>query len=420
MRHASELSVQPVERYRKPKYPSHQDPDPTLEPDAASYPLSGKLVSALAAMATVVSTSCSPPESQSTTTANSKPNSNDSSSGPNHEQSRATTNDQETARRLRLLIEKDAKEAGVAVSPVNFQNLLYAYEKEQKNESGSMLEQVSADDPFGESPPISQPAKPQESNEETFRRRLVKEAGGNPLCNVVSGLPHQTSPYGTGVPDYVDGDLARRVIEKVFSGAGYVLQENVQYDKDGVAFKLDGYDANKKVGFVVGDWGNLDNDALIRWHLQRTEGDIVTQIGNLERSLAQSTNEDEKQFLRDIQAARQQADSAKRNAGFQSILDRYGKSLLSLKEIEQLETRALEGSEFIAVISKFDQRFTTQWRVRIDQAEIEQAVKDAAGSPDVHETYRKLRAKKIAQMQMAELEKAAREYIEWAKTQGLQ
>lgn len=431
MRSSKDLTVKPVKRYRKPKYPSHQDPDPTLDTNVTPYPLSTKVVSTLAAMATVVSASCSSPENQSTDAGDGDSHSAEvSSTSP---QSESTKPNQQTVQRLRAILDQEAKEAGVPARPINFSSLLYAYEKEQgvdrrKEINEHFKHSMGA---FGELPE-SQPIDLGELRENEFRNKLITEAGGNPFCVAVSGLPHQTSPYGTGVPNYVEADFARRVIEKVFSDAGYTMQQDVQYDDNGVAFSVDGYDAEKKVGFVVGGWGNLDNDALVHWHLMRSgdDDDFSAQASSLEQSLNYpSASDSDKQIVRDIQAARKQPDLAKRSAAFKSILDRYSKSMLSLEEIEELESRALEGSDFIAVISTFDQRFIRPWNVQLDDQErklLKEEFKKTndLDSPDENVNYRELVRKEIAkkkvQVRMAELEKAAREYIQWAKTQGLQ
>ena len=103
--------------------------------------------------------------------------------------------------------------------------------------------------------------------------------------------------------------------------------------------------------------------------------------------------------------------------------------MLSLEEIEELESRALEGSDFIAVISTFDQRFIRPWNVQLDDQERKLLKEEFKKTndldyPDENVNYRELVRKEIAkkkvQVRMAELEKAAREYIQWAKTQGLQ
>jgi hypothetical protein len=78
-------------------------------------------------------------------------------------------------------------------------------------------------------------------------------------------LPYRTSPYGTGQPQRIDSELARRAIRRVFEQEGYKLQPSYHYMHDHVAFIADGFDVAKKVGFVFADWKNLDTDAVISW-----------------------------------------------------------------------------------------------------------------------------------------------------------
>ncbi|WP_442505988.1 hypothetical protein SH528x_004808 [Novipirellula sp. SH528] len=434
MNSSDELRVQPVKRYRTPKYPSHLDPDPTLHPDPVPYPISGKAVSVLASASLLLSTACRPP----------------AQSAGNAEQTASSnlTTDVSTSTVFEFpddhkMHDGSNENADDADEVPNFGQRLRDYEEQlgvdYDKERQQMVKHLFSDNKSSN----NEFQLPSDVREGTLRKRLIESADGNPLCVAVSGLPHQTSPYGTGVPDRVDGDLARRVIERVFASAGYNLRPNVPYDNDGVAFVVDGYDAQNRVGFVVGDWSNLDDDAIVSWMSSRrtARGDNSSEVewwAALAESKVMGINDGEKQrFANDIATAKRLADPAKAKAALKAIIDRMSKRYLSYKEIQSLERKASQGKEFIAVISTFDNRFEIPWVVRVpssEEAAIQEQIdteireRGEAGEDIAVEEYvdriRNWREKRLAELKaktvMQSLETAAREYIEWAKTQGLE
>ncbi len=429
MNSSGDLTVKPVKRYRTPKYPSHLDPDPTLHPDPIPYPISGKAISVLASASLLLSTACRPP-AQSTGNGEQTPSNNlttDVSTNtvfefPNDHKMNDDGDDADEVPNFGQRLRDYEEQLGVD------------YDKERQQMVKHLLsDNKSSNDDF---------QLPSDVREATLRKMLIESADGNPLCVAVSGLPHQTSPYGTGVPDRVDGDLARRVIERVFASAGYNLRRNVSYDKDGVAFVVDGYDAQNRVGFVVGDWSNLDDDAIVSWMsrprpARAGNSSEVEWWAALAESKMMGINNGEKQrFANDIATAKRLADPAKAKAALKAIMDRMSKRYLSYEEIQSLERNASNGKEFIAVISTFDNRFEIPWVVHVPSSEeaaiqkqIDTEIRERreAGEDIAVEEYvdriRSWREKRLAELKaetvMQSLETAAREYIEWAKTQGL-
>ena len=83
-----------------------------------------------------------------------------------------------------------------------------------------------------------------------------------------SGLPHRSSPYGTGLPQRLTEAQARAVIEKVFKEEGYDLRPDYRVRSHNVSFDAQGYDPGKKVGFVFAHWGNLGDGAIVSWAIR--------------------------------------------------------------------------------------------------------------------------------------------------------
>lgn len=198
-------------------------------------------------------------------------------------------------------------------------------------------------------------------------RSSVAAPESNPFPLEGSGLPFRTSPYGTGEPQRLEAELARRAIDAVFAAEGIELTSGYAYAKDGVAVKLDGYDPKSRLGYVFGDWDKLDGSALISW---------------AESHEARVPDDHEK---------------------------------LSLAEAKKLEARAARGEDLVAVISAFDRRFEYGgW-------EDEKAEPlDLEGITDEDEIRRRVQAhhEKRARAALEKLERAVREYIAWARAQG--
>ncbi|MBI3099362.1 MAG: hypothetical protein HYY93_14145 [Planctomycetes bacterium] len=275
--------VRPVRRYRKPEYPSHRDPDPTLHPVPVPYPFAGRAAAAIASLGltALLQTSCSK-------------------------------------------------------------------------------------DPSTSAAPGTQPAAAPDSGS--------KPPSRNPFAVAESGLPFQTSPFGTGAPERLEEKLVRRIADRIFKEAGYTLRRYHPYDRDGVSFVADGYDPEKKVGYVHGTWETLDQDAIVHW--DRAEGEKAPPA------------EDPKK--------------------------------LSLAEATRMESRAVKDREFIAVISAFDSRFEYQWYNVSEDLRKKVSEVDAIPDPSKRMVAQETLQEEIAREAVARLEEAVREYIAWAKSQGAQ
>lgn len=255
-----------------------------------------------------------------------------------------------------------------------------------------------------------------------FRRELLRAAAGfgiaaalgcghrektkivftdpkNPFLLKQSGLPHQSSPYGTGAPVRIDDDRAREVIDRVFRDEGFSLEGGMLYDRDGIEFRTTGFDPRHRIGYVFGGWGNLDDNALESWQVTEREpvpdGDpdaIRKWIEEREWMVGRMPAPIREEVARVLAM-----DDAKAMAtAFDELRVKWHAELLSLEEIRELEREAPGRKEFVAVISQFDKRLETGHYLGDDPPE--SAVRE----------------------RLELLERNVREYIAWARTQGLQ
>ena len=88
---------------------------------------------------------------------------------------------------------------------------------------------------------------------------------GNPFTFEKTGLPHQTSFCGVGLPDLISTDLAENIINRVFEDNGFKLTKNYLFEKNGSSFTLNGFDKQNNIGYVYLDYDNLEDDGIVPW-----------------------------------------------------------------------------------------------------------------------------------------------------------
>jgi len=238
-----------------------------------------------------------------------------------------------------------------------------------------------------------------------------------------SGLPYRTSPYGTGRPSYIQEQVAREVVERVFSKEGFKLQRNYQYDRDGVAFVADGYNPKAGAGYVLGTNKSLDDDAVIRWWVRDSQPAVADMSMDEIKEKLQREKWSLPQQLQD-EAGRiaQMTDVEETREAFAALMEKERNQKLSLAEARELEKRAVRDKEFIAVISRFDRRFITSFRGRSRTPEEKAEYDSVAAIKDDKErleAFRKLLERSVKRALEA-LETSVRQYIRWARSQGLQ
>lgn len=247
----------------------------------------------------------------------------------------------------------------------------------------------------------------------------------NPFVSKNSGLPHRTSPYGTGQPSYMSDEVARKLIDRIFKEEGFDLAPQVLYDQDGIAFRTSAYDRKRGIGYVWAFWSTLDEDAIVSWS---TPGTGLHEVPSAPEKIRQWFKGRDWRLQRlppslQGEATRIQAmpDGPEMAKAFARFSKAYHAELLSMDEMKALD-QAPQRKEFIAVISQFDGRHVySGWGVS-NAAPLKKLLEEAEKTKDakqVEAIYRKIHELE-AQDTLTVLERNVREYIAWARSQGLQ
>ncbi len=237
----------------------------------------------------------------------------------------------------------------------------------------------------------------------------------NPFAVKYSGLPHRTSPYGTGQPCYVQEDLARKVIERVFREEGIRLVKNQRLRDEEVEFVTDGYDSLTGIGYVFADASNLDDDAYISW-MARSPTEQSAKA--LRTALRLEKHRAEKHLAKEIDAALALEDDAAFLTACKRVRHLLKRSKLSLSEAKKLEERAEEGEQFVAVISRFDRRYATSCLPSALQRQKLKAIVEISDEKERAAALNKFR-EAAARDSLERLERHVKEYIRWARSQGM-
>lgn len=248
-----------------------------------------------------------------------------------------------------------------------------------------------------------------------------QNASANPFRLALSGLPFQTSPYGTGQPSYIQDEVARKVIDKIFAAEGIKLEEGYSYDTNGLAFRADGYNKDLRIGYVFGGWTSLDSDAIVSWMDREAPDGAPLSKEQIARKLQWLGYSASEALQKELKDAAKLDDIEKLRAAYAVLREKIGKVKLSLAEAQALEKRAEEGKEYIAVISQYDQRFVTSGWGRLPPEELQAEQKRIAGlkTDAEKEVARQALEARMATDGLKALEQAVRQYIRWARSQGV-
>jgi len=200
---------------------------------------------------------------------------------------------------------------------------------------------------------------------------------GNPFTFEKTGLPHQTSFCGVGLPDLISTDLAENVINKVFEDNGFKLTKNYLFEKNGSSFTLNGFDKQNNIGYVYLDYDNLEDDGIVPWdeysfakfydpdeneatpederELNRLKAWISTgdaaEIKRLINFMNKQLLASEKELVAEVK----KSDDEKflRNA-YIKLYQKQKKFTLSLEEIKRTIDNCGKDGVYVAVISVYD------------------------------------------------------------------
>lgn len=259
---------------------------------------------------------------------------------------------------------------------------------------------------------------------------------GNPFTVATSGLPFRTSPYGTGQPSYLSQEQAREIIDKIFAEKGFKLQKDFDYRKDDIAFKATGFDAKARVGYVWGDWDSLDPaDAIIRWMDGRFSKEQIEQLIEANQENSDNLKQNAENFVRvlerkdqekkfetqigEVKAIENIPDRLRAMAAlFEKLKPQESDQKVSLREMSALEANVEKDREFVAVISQ--RQFS--YHSGPTTPEMGKAWEAAMAIEDKEkraEALKKLQ-EEAASATLKQLEESVRDYLEWARGQGLQ
>lgn len=78
---------------------------------------------------------------------------------------------------------------------------------------------------------------------------------------------------------------ASALLKARFESAGFTIAENVTLDEDGLRFEVDGFDADKRVGYEyvtaeAGDSWDVDGDVIAELAARRARGEIRILVVN--------------------------------------------------------------------------------------------------------------------------------------------
>jgi hypothetical protein len=249
----------------------------------------------------------------------------------------------------------------------------------------------------------------------------------NPFTIASSGLPHRTSPYGTGQPSYLSDELARELIEKIFKDEGFSLDHQTLYSRDGVSFRAAGLEPRRGIGYVYANGSSLDEDGIVSWMRQDGEAGLVPEAKDAARVRVWIASKQWQinrlpKVIKD-EAARISAlsDGPELMEAYKKLYRAFHEELLSLEEMKFLEQEAPKKKQFIAVISQLSPRYLLL-DSHLDHPEVKTLYEQAEKETDLKardQIYRKA-AKLVAASTLKTLERDVREFIAWARSQGLQ
>ena len=81
----------------------------------------------------------------------------------------------------------------------------------------------------------------------------------------------------------MEESAACALLKARFEAAGYRIEENIDFDEDGVRFELDGFDADKRVGYEyvssdAGDGWDVDDSVIAALAARRDKGELFVLV----------------------------------------------------------------------------------------------------------------------------------------------
>jgi len=368
----SPLRVRRVRSYRVPRYPDHHDPDPTTTPQPVPYPWKSGVAAALLALG---ETSC----------------------------------------------DRGKKEQGASTQPPQGPPLPPPAERVIFPDTEKEIDQIVAE-----------------------ALRETPKGDQNPFAQAFgfSGLPHVSSSFGTGAPTPLDSVLAQKLIARLFAAESLKSQPTTFTENDFTA-TAQGYDPEKRIGYVMGDEKNLGEGTIKSWTTENifeiAAGKVTAatpkEVADLKKDLdrgahylfdGRTLDAADTQHLADIAKIESPQESAKAYLALAAKLD---EPKLSMTEIEHAEKMAEAHQRYLAIISIVDKRFESFDRAGSEYGKLNYAMYQEAEHRQFatqEERWAWIAKQqesinlKTQHEQLTKLAQSVREYIAWARRNGLQ
>jgi hypothetical protein len=270
---------------------------------------------------------------------------------------------------------------------------------------------------------------------------MLKKTNGsqNPFAQSLglSGIPTALSFCGNGFPTPLDSLATQKLIACLLVAEGYQSVPTTFIENDFTA-TAQGYDTEKRIGFIVGDVSNFEVDLLnngISNNLRviaDLEDDTMSpervallrnEITNyaLFRFARRSLDPDSAQILAVISKIESPQQAAK---AYLALETKSPKPKLSIDEIKLADKMAEDKQRYLAIISIFDKRFQISYAETLDQQKqmsevLKKAEKKIFFTDEKKWQWIKGHAESIQleteRKRLTKLAYAVREYIAWAR-----
>lgn len=267
---------------------------------------------------------------------------------------------------------------------------------------------------------------------------------GNPFAQrwQLSGLPQGPNGCGSGGTMSMDGAAAQDLVRRLFVAEGLEPQPTV-FNEEGFTASADGYDPEQRIGFVIADAYSLDHQAL-RDEAHEVLAAAIAQA----KGFRLAKEEEQESWLLDRRAAvffhaypldeTQRKELAAiptmesipaKGRAYLALAAKLDEPLLSMAEIERADQMAADRQRYLAVISVVDQRFESSYQEydgfagRYAEIEIEATQRtfaDAKEKAAWTNRQREVINLEVKRDHLTKLARSVREYIAWARRNGLQ
>ena len=159
----------------------------------------------------------------------------------------------------------------------------------------------------------------------------------NPFTGDELDLPYLIEECGTYHPTFLEKKNVNKALFEHFERKGVPLQEEYLYEDENISFLVDGYNVEKKIGYIWITATCLESDAI--------ENIIIENFKSILETKKHENKEDSLALRREIDT-------------LEKIFYVPPKIGLSLAEVRYILGKQEKGELFIALINHFDERYS--------------------------------------------------------------